>query len=73
MTPAEIAGWIELGFEVGKEITKGILAISDATRRAEMLRKLSELEILGGELRTTLARRAADAEAAAKFGPLPPG
>lgn len=58
--------WVRLGLEIG---TKLVTIIVDALSRGDdsvLDAKVSDL--LGPELRTTIAKRAADQRAAEKFG-----
>lgn len=58
-------GWVQLAWQVGSKLAEVIIGAVARGDTSWMDQKVSDL--LGGELRTTLARRAAEAEAAARF------
>ena len=58
--------WLELAFKIAAKLGEVIIGAISRGDTAVLDQKIGD--VLGHELRTTLARRAADAEAVAKFG-----
>lgn len=69
MTPADVLGWVDLSWRVGSAVAGAVMSGISRGDLSVLDSRISDL--LAGELRTTLALRAADAAAAAKLGPLP--
>jgi hypothetical protein len=59
-------GWVQLAWQVGSKLAEVIIGAVSRGDTSWMDAKIGDL--LGGDLRTTLARKAAEAEARAKFG-----